>query len=342
MATIPWPVGCNYIPATAVNQIEMWSESTFDPARIELELGWASSLGFNLMRIYLHDLVWHHDRDGMIRRMRHVLELLDRHGMRAILVLFDDCHRPEPAYGPQPPPVRGVHNCGWVHSPGQTIVERIARGDVGEGIIERLRAYISGVLTTFGDDQRVLLWDLYNEAGQSGNGDRSRFLLERTWAWARAAGPSQPLTACLDGSVGAANIALNAARSDVITFHGYQGDRLRATIDRLTREHPGRPLLCTEYMARELGTTFEFSLPIFRERGVGCLNWGLVAGGSQTHFNWETVKALEERLARGDWLGPGEAPPEPARWFHDIFRMDGTPYDPAEIEFIRSMTGVGS
>ena len=183
------------------------------------------------------------------------------------------------------------------------------------------------------------MWDVYNEPGQSDNGDTSNELLELTWQWAREANPSQPLTACLNGSEGEKNIAMNAGNSDIITFHCYLGDRLESTISGHLEAHPGRPLVCTEYMAREHGTTFQHSLPIFKQHGVGCYNWGLVAGKSQTHFSWKTRENLEERVAGGEFVRPGEPIPEPELWFHDIFRVDGTPFDPQEIEFIRQMTG---
>ena len=53
-----WIVGANFTPSTAINQIEFWQEATFDPQTIDRELGYASSIGFNTMRVYLHYLVW--------------------------------------------------------------------------------------------------------------------------------------------------------------------------------------------------------------------------------------------------------------------------------------------
>jgi formylglycine-generating enzyme required for sulfatase activity len=335
----PWLVGCNFLPSTAINQLEMWQADTYDPATIDRELGWAEGLGFNTVRVYLHDLVWRDDGEGFAARIGDFLGIAGRHGMKALLTLFDDCHRPDPASGTQPLPVAGVHNSGWKHSPGQALVLQFHEGAAPAVEVERLREYVQGVLTRFAGDDRILMWDVYNEAGNSGNGDRSHELLRRTWDWAQAARPSQPLTACLDGSVGEKIIALNAERSDIITFHGYSGEDLEPAIVRLKAAHGSRPLLCTEYMARELGTTFQHSLPIFKKHGVGCLNWGLVAGKSQTHFNWQTVARIEELRKQGAYLKAGDAIPEPPLWFHDIFRVDGTPFDPAEVEFIRGMTG---
>ncbi len=161
-------------------------------------------------------------------------------------------------------------------------------------------------------------------------------LLKLVWKWAHEVRPSQPLTACLDGAVGDDIIDLNARNSDIITFHTYEGEKLEETINRL--RHHDRPLICTEYMAREFGSTFEFSLPIFKKHRIGCYNWGLVAGKSQTHFGWSTILDLKKKKDEGDFLEEGEQVPEPEIWFHDIFRTDGSPFSEKEVSFIREMT----
>ena len=336
-----WLVGCNFIPSTAINQLEMWQAETYDPSTIERELGWAESLGFNALRVYLHDLVWNADREGFTRRIDNFLGIAQRHGMKVLLVLFDDCHRPDPQPGAQMLPIPGVHNSGWQHSPGQRLVLQFHDGTVPEKEKIRLAEYVQGVLSRFSNDDRVLMWDLYNEPGNSGNQDKTLELLQLTWQWARKANPSQPLTSGLEGSAGEKNIALNMEQSDVITFHCYSDMALEKRIVHHLASHSGRPVVCTEYMARELGTTFQSSLPIFKKYTVGCFNWGLVAGKSQTHFNWKTVEAMKRLKAEGAVLRPGDPIPEPALWFHDIFRTDGTPFDQKEIDFIRGIINTG-
>jgi len=192
-------------------------------------------------------------------------------------------------------------------------------------------------LTEFKHDERILLWDIYNEPGQFGIGDNSIALLEMVWEWAQEIRPKQPLTACLDGSVGSEIIECNRVNSDIITFHTYEGEKLQETIDRLASNN--RPMICTEYMAREFGSTFEFSLPIFKENNIGCYNWGLVAGKSQTHFSWSTILDLKKKKEEGDFVEEGESIPEPEVWFHDILRTDGTPFDESEINFIKDRPG---
>jgi hypothetical protein len=256
--------------------------------------------------------------------------------IKPLLVLFDDCHRPYPKLGEQPKPVSGVHNSGWKQSPGMAIVNGIHEEQSNNLEIIRLKKFVTEILNNFKDDQRILMWDIYNEPGQFGIGDKSLTLLELTWKWAYEVRPSQPLTACLDGSVGEGNIKLNAENSDIITFHTYEGEKLQETIDKL-KVHK-RPLICTEYMAREFGSTFEFSLPIFKENNIGCYNWGLVAGKSQTHFGWSTILDLQKKKEDGKFLEDGDDIPEPEIWFHDILRKDGTAYNENEVEFIKAIT----
>ena len=331
---LDWIVGCNYLPSNAINQLEMFQVETYDKEINLKELSWAKDLGFNSVRVYLHDLLWN-ESDVFKKNLNDFLDICNRLEIRPILVLFDDCHRPYPKLGKQPKPVRGVHNSGWKQSPGMALVHKIYENKEHDEI-PRLQKFVEEILHDFSDDERILMWDIYNEPGQFGIGEKAITLLEFVWKWALEVRPSQPLTACLDGSVGKDIIECNAENSDVITFHTYEGEKLQETIDRLAKYE--RPLLCTEYMAREFGSTFEFSLPIFKENNVGCFNWGLVAGKSQTHFGWSTILDLKKKKEAGEFLEDGDSIPEPAIWFHDILRADGTPYSEDEVNFIKQIT----
>jgi len=305
--------GCNYLPRTAVNTTEMWQRDTFDPKTIDEELGWAQKAGYNSLRVFLQYLVWHDDREGFKERLDRFLAIADRHGMRVMLVPFCDCSfaGKEPYLGKQDDPVPGVHNSGWVPSPG---LKRVADASAWPDV-ER---YVTDIVSRFRDDRRVLIWDLYNEPGNSGMGEKSLPLVEAAFRWARDAKPSQPLT------VGAwADFASRMSRemmevSDVVSFHGYDGpEGIRAKIKAC--QAYGRPVLCTEWLHRQSGNTFSTILPIFAEHGVGAYHWGLAAGRTQTYLHWGSKKGS----------------PMPAVWQHDVFHPDGRPYDPSEFGLLR-------
>ncbi len=350
---LPWLVGANYYPATAINQIDMWQESTWDPEQIDKELGWAADLGMNTMRVFLHDLVWEADREGLYRRMDRFLGICGKHGIRPSFVFFDDCHYPEPKLGPQPPPVRAWHNSGWVNSPARDLAVRFAEDKATPAEVARLKGYVQDTMRRFKDDARVLYWELYNEPGRgtgldpepehvsSDNfGDVSSKLVHQSWVWAREVNPSQPVTSTTAGSVGKRNIAINRMNSDMHSIHNY-GTPLE--LRKLIREYKkdGRPVIVTEWLARTRGSTVAGSLPVMKEERAGAINWGLVSGESATIWPWESRKGkdVEEERRKGNIIKPGDPFPEPRLWFHDLFHTDGRPYDQGEYEVFRTLTG---
>jgi len=319
----PWPVGCNYIPSSAINQIETWQAESFDPKTIDRELGWAEDLGFNTVRVFLHDLVWEADPSGFKTRLGQFLDLCRKHHMRAIVTFFTNgCYgyMGEPTLGKQPDPTPGVHNSGWVQSPGAVNVNDPTKWG-------RLETYIKDVVGAFAQDDRILMWSLYNEPESTKKGAKSLPLLRKVFEWARSVNPSQPLTAPIWKFPNSRSTALDIVcflgeNCDVMTFHCYGGpDEVKAFIKLLKAF--GRPMVCTEYMARTRGSTFQNTLPIYKRERVGAISFGLVAGKMNTHFPW----------------GSKEGAPEPKVWFHDILRRDGTPFDPQEIALIKQLTG---
>jgi hypothetical protein len=337
----PWLVGANYGPATAINQLEMWQADTFDLPTIDRELGWAKSLGFTSMRVFLHHLLWEQDKEGFIKRMDQFLDVAEKHNIGIMFVLFDSVWDPDPKLGKQREPKQGLHNSGWVQSPGK--VDLLSRDRH-----KLLEDYVKGVVGAFKDDKRVQIWDLWNEPDNMNTNsygekylktepsatDKHAAVLEllpKTFAWARAAGATQPLTAGLWLGGHKADPAklipiekVQLAESDVITFHCYDNvDGNKIWVKRLREQ--GRPILCTEYMARPQGSNFDPILAYFKEEKIGAYNWGFVAGKTNTIYPWDS------------WQKPYAS--EPPVWFHDIFRTDGTPYREAEVKYIRSVTG---
>jgi hypothetical protein len=332
----PWLVGCNFLPSNAINQLEMWQPETFDPTTIDRELGYAESLGFNTVRVFLHNLPWHDDRDAFLKNIDKFLEIAAKHKIRPLIVFFDGVWDPDPQSGKQNRPRAGVHNSGWVQSPGRIVLADDAKQDA-------LESYVTDVLKRYAKDKRVLAWDLFNEPDNL-NGNSygplelknkdavAARLVRETFKWAREVGPSQPLTVCLWGQaphwdeVDTLNKVHRAALelSDVISFHDYgKPDAMNGRIHQLRKYD--RPLICTEFMARGNGSTFEAILPILKKEKVAAYCWGLVDGKSQTKYPWNT------------WQMPNLG--EPDLWHHDIFHTDGRPYRESEVKFIREQTG---
>ncbi len=315
----PWPVGCNYLPSSAINDIEMWQADTFDPETIARELDWAQSLGMNAVRVFLNYVVWRDDPDGLKARFERFLSIASERAMRVMPVLFDDCAfgGREPETGPQGDPTPGIHNSGWVPSPGLARV-------VDHGVWPDLADYVVDIVGAHAHDDRILIWDLYNEPGNSGMGEKSLPLAEAAFAWARGVGPDQPLTVGVWTDFRGAMSRRLVALSDVVSFHGYEGPTRMGELLRDLEAH-GRPVLCTEWLHRANGNTVGAILPLFEAHRAGCFNWGLVAGRTQTYLPWES--------RAGD--------PPPSLWQHDLFHPDGTPYRDDEIAVFRRILARG-
>lgn len=311
-----WLRGSDFIPSTAVNQLEMWQAETFDPVTISRELRWADEIGMNCMRVYLHHLAWEIDREGFKKRMNDYLDIADKNGIKTIFVFFDDCWNPVYKAGKQPEPKPGVHNSGWVRDPGDLLY-------TNPEIMSVLEEYIKDILITFKDDKRIAIWDLYNEPGNSGYGNRSLPLLEKVFLWGREINPSQPLSSGVWSYDLPALSKFQLSHSDVITYHNYSDPaNHQAMIDSLKRYD--RPMVCTEYMARKHNSLFTNIMPMLKEQNIGAINWGLVSGKTNTIYAWDS---------------PVPDGSEPDLWFHDIFRKDGTPYRGDELQMILDLTG---
>ncbi len=341
----PWLFGANYNPANTINQLEMWQTETFDPATIDKELGWAEAMGVNTLRVFLHDLLWQQNAEAYHKRIDQFLSICQKHKIRPMLVLFDSCWDPHPKLGKQREPTPGIHNSGWVQGPGADALTDVSQ-------YPRLEAYVKGVVGAFKNDNRVLLWDVWNEPDNTNDNsygqshtiqtelpkDRKIAIIERllpqVFQWARAANPTQPLTTGVwqfwrndwsELSTIPAFDKMQLDQSDVITFHQYSDapalEKIIANLKKL-----GRPIICTEFMARGAKSKFQTHLPIAKRENVGMICWGLVAGKSQTYLPWDS------------WQKPYVNVREPEVWFHEILKPDGSPIDPEEVAAIKKAT----
>jgi len=336
----PWLVGCNFSPSTAINQLEMWQADTFDPETIDRELGWAADIGFTSIRVYLHNLLWDQDSDAFLKRIDKFLDIADKLGINVMLVPLDGVWDPQPKLGKQREPRPHVHNSGWLQAPGAELLGDPARHD-------ELKPYIVGLIRHYRNDTRVIAWDLFNEPDNPNRNSYGRDgfktelpedvkeematrLLAKLFVWAREADATQPLTVGVwrgdwsnEQKLTPYNkIMLN--ESDVISFHSYGPPQ--AMKDRVAQlRWLGRPLLCTEYMSRGSGSTFDPIMGYLKKQNVAAYNWGLVDGKTQTAYPWAT------------WERQFTAKPD--LWFHEIFGADGRPYYIKEVEYIKSLTG---
>ncbi len=335
-----WMVGANFNPSTSINQLEFWQENTYDIETIERELEWSAELGMNLHRVYLHNLLWDQDSLGLLKRVENYLKIADSNDIKTLFVLLDDCWHPLPKLGKQPDPIPFVHNSQWVQAPGAYIL-----GDSLRHI--EVKNYIKGVVTHFADDQRVIGWDLYNEPGNLNAGvpgydefevkeNKDIYtlsLLKKAFKWVREVNPSQPITTSVwkadgkDKNWSKLDSLSDLSRftilnSDIISFHTYGNiDEMRLRINQLKKYN--RPILCTEYLARGQGSTFQAMLPLLKEEQVSAINWGFVAGKTNTLFPWSSWEEEFDSL--------------PKIWHHDIFLPDKTPYDQNEIDFLKEI-----
>ncbi|HEV7348722.1 cellulase family glycosylhydrolase [Telluribacter sp.] len=339
----PWLFGSNYNPASAINQLEMFQADSFDPATIDKELAWAEALGVNTARVYLHDLLWQ-DPQGFTKRLDQFLGICAKHKIRPMLVLFDSCWDPHPALGKQREPQAGIHNSGWMQSPGADALTDVSQ-------YPRLEAYVKGVVGAFKNDPRILMWDLWNEPDNTNGNSYGKNHLNRepankvaivtrllpdVYQWARSVNPVQPLSSGIwifskDRDMSKPENwtpmeKVQITYSDIITFHHYSDVE---SFERVVKELKtlNRPLICTEFMARGANSRFQTHLPVAKQYNVGMINWGFVVGKTQTHLPWDS------------WQNPYVNGREPAVWFHEILKPDGSPIDAEEVTAIKKATG---
>ncbi|WP_293309744.1 cellulase family glycosylhydrolase [Pedobacter sp. UBA5917] len=328
-----WPIGVNFIPSNAINQLEMWQKETFDTTTINRELGWANALGMNTVRVYLHDALYEQDSTGFANRINIFLQLADKQQIKPLFVLFDSCWDPFYKLGKQRDPIPFKHNSGWVQSPGQLALKDSLQ-------YPRLERYVKGLIGRFANDKRILAWDVWNEPDNMTGPSYEKIeipnkvalvlpLLKNAFVWARSVNPSQPLTSGIwVGDWSAPEKMkpiekLQIEQSDIITFHNYDSPQeFEKRIKWLSRYN--KPLICTEYMARPNGSTFAGFLPIAKKYNVGMINWGFVDGKTQTKYPWDS------------WTKTYTSPPPV--WFHEILKNDGSAYREDEKKTILSMT----
>jgi hypothetical protein len=267
------------------------------------------------MRVYLSSEVWKADATAYKKHIDEYLAISNKHNILTAFVVFDDCWNPETVTGKQPDPKPGTHNSGWVQDPAVSL-----RADTTK-LYPVLEKYVKDILGTFKNDKRILMWDLYNEPGNSNHGVSSLPLLKNVFKWSRQVNPTQPVTAGIWYFKTNELNVFQIENSDIVTYHNYSDERdHQMWINFLKMQD--RPMICTEYMARRNNSRFENIMPLLKQNNIGAINWGFVSGKTNTIFAWDE---------------PHPELKEPVLWFHDIYRTDKTPFDTKELEFIKKM-----
>ena len=317
-AAAGWFNGVNYIPSDAINYTAMWDKTSFNSELIDRELALAEELGFNCVRVVLQHAVYADDPSYFLQTLDRFLAICAKHRIRVMPSFFDDCAfgvNTDPVVGKQPEPLIGWYAWAWSPSPGHTMV-------IDERYHPQLEKYVKDVMRKFKDDERIFLWDLYNEPTNGGIGDYSLPLVRKVFAWAREINPVQPLTV----GVFNGNKKLNPLileNSDVISYHNYSNrEEMSKQIAEL-KQH-GRPVVCSEWLKRDAKSTIEDIMPLLKDENVGSMLWGLVNGKTQTDLPWGH---RPEKL------------PYTGEWQCDLFRNDFTPYRESEIALIKKLNG---
>lgn len=330
--------GFNFIPSDCISGIEIWQEYEFDRKleTIDRELGLAASIGMKSIRMVMPYQVWLLQHDGFMDRMERFLQIAASHHITLMPVLFDDCcipksmWSPEVRFGKQPMPTPGFHG-GFPTTPFDGKEEAgYILGDEKENWPD-IERYVKDLVGTFRNDERILMWDIWNEPGNSRRGSKSLELMQKAFEWAREMDPMQPLTAGAwsfpDGYLNFGDIGqiqeieIKALElSDVISFHYYGSfDNTQRVVELLKKYE--RPLFITEWLHRIFHNYVQELLPYYIAENISCYNWGLVVGKTQTNEPWEQIKHIEGL--------------DCSCWQHDLFYTDWTPYDEQEIEVFK-------
>ena len=342
----PWLRGCNYMTSDAVNHVDQWQELHFEERfkTMEDELKLMKETGYNTVRLFpaIAHVCWLEDAEGFLNRVERVIALCDKYGISCMIVLANDCMPPKTPEWKMP--YIGEQTYDWGYHGG---VKRSQHGWHNEPAphfylddeqsAEKYFEMVRQIVTKFKNDERVCMWDVYNEPGNSMRLNITLPNVKKMFETVRACQPTQPLTCGLFMTPPDENVPLceveeyTLKHSDIITYHYYGGyeDHVRI-IKRLKKE--GRPLMNTEWMGRCLHNTVFDMFPLFYMEKIGSYNWGFVAGKYQTYEPWE-----------GTWkdfdLHP-EKDYDFTKWFHDLYRPNHRPYDPKEIALIKKFCAI--
>lgn len=335
----PWIRGCNFMSSDCANRIDQWQEygfeQRFETAKKELKL--AAETGFNSIRIIPEFFVWEQEHDCFMKRFDRYIDEAYKNGISSMIVLGNDCMPPKEEalkrmhLGEQKIDL-GYHGGRKVSQHGKFNEHGYSLFDEPE-YEEKFLEYTKEIVTKYKNDERVIIWDVFNEPGNSNRHSLSLPLLKKMLKLIREINPIQPLTVGIwTQSTNLENLLeiekFGLENSDIISYHNYNS--YANNIEELKNlKQYGRPIINTEWLNRCGQNTVEEMFPLFFLEKVGCYNWGLVAGKYQTFEPWNAVwdnyKENPDNFKDFDFT----------KWFHDLYRPSLNPYNPKEIELIK-------
>ncbi len=333
---IPWIRGYSGLPSNCVNGIALWQEYGHEAVfkRLEQEFRIARETGLNAVSVCVEFAVWDAQHDSFFRNLEDYLALAHRHGLWVMLTLGNDrtAIRSEAVSFGKQTPDSGYYSGMQSRQSAWDLAEKETLLFDDPDLLARYVQMVTELAARYGQDPRLLLWNVWDGIWNFRSVGQILPVVEQSFAILRKQGVCQPLTASVrfpqtEADDTAQNRVL--ALSDVIAFHCYDS-YLRAVplFARLKQYH--RPLFCTEWLNRCAGNDVEHLLPLFWLEKIGSFHEGLMQGFLQTYqpIADSYVRAFTET----DFPF--------TRWQHPLYRFNGLPYEPKEIEVFRRFAGL--
>ena len=338
-----WIRGFNGYPSNCVNRVAMWQSykhrEVFEEIEREFEL--AKETGLNAVRAIVQFEVWLYEHDSFMSNLEEYFSLADRYGIKVMLVLGNDCNVPKDFYtfklGEQPVDwgyhsgiKRGQHS-GTHTEPGYQLNDEPEYREKFYQMADELAA-------KYARDERLQIWDVWNELGAGRRGDMSLEMAQRCFEIIRSHDPIQPLTAecwIFDGEQKVKNERERTLVewSDIVSFHYYGPYPTMVKIVESLKETYDRPIINSEWLNRIDNNNVEDIFPLFYLEKIGSYHWGLIQGFSQTYEPWGGYLT---DVADPDYYGPRDL----TKWQHDLYRFNGLPYIAREIAIIRDFASL--